>query len=420
MRTTPRADVFYDAGCSLCTRAARRFEHLLDRHAFRLVPLQAPGASALLGVREDHLLDEMRVRLRDGRVFGGADAMVEIARRIWWAWPVWAVSRVPGVLPPMRAVYRAIAARRTCTAGVCGSSVRGTSRLNATTRRIDYGALTPVIVLPLLALVTRGRVPDWAFMWTMAAALYASCKWLTYRHADERAQARVWRRVAYLVAWPGMDATAFLNDRPGEVGRALEWLSAVAKTTLGLVLLWAVAPLFLGRHDWLAGWIGMAGVVFVLHFGLFHLLSLAWRQAGVDAKPIMRNPLRSASLAEFWGRRWNIAFHELAVRFTFTPLRQVLGLRAATVAVFLASGLVHELVITLPARDGYGLPTLYFLLQAVGLVTERSAIGRQLGLGHGVRGWTFAAVTAAAPAVLLFPPPFIHRVVVPMLGAISA
>jgi D-alanyl-lipoteichoic acid acyltransferase DltB (MBOAT superfamily) len=217
-----------------------------------------------------------------------------------------------------------------------------------------------------------------------------------------------------------MDATAFLHDRPGQPGGALEWLSAAAKTALGIVLLSMVAPAFLHRHELLAGWIAMAGVVFVLHFGVFHLLSLAWRQAAIDAKPIMRNPLRSMSLAEFWGRRWNIAFHELASRFTFTPLRRWLGIRAATVAVFIVSGLVHELVITLPARGGYGLPTLYFLLQAVGLVAERSAIGRRLGLGHGARGWIFATVTAAAPAVLLFPPPFIHRVVVPMLGAIGA
>ena len=97
-----------------------------------------------------------------------------------------------------------------------------------------------------------------------------------------------------------------------------------------------------------------------------------------------------------------------------------LGIRAATVAVFIVSGLVHELVITLPAHGGYGLPTFYFLLQAVGLVAERSAIGRRLGLGQGARGWMFATVTAAAPAVLLFPPPFVHRVVVPMLGAIGA
>ena len=65
----------------------------------------------------------------------------------------------------------------------------------------------------------------------------------------------------------------------------------------------------------------MTGIVLVLHFGIFDLLSLGWRRLGVDAAPVMRSPLRSTSLAEFWGRRWNTAFHELAARFTYAPLR---------------------------------------------------------------------------------------------------
>ena len=288
-------------------------------------------------------------------------------------------------------------------------------------RQVDYGTLLPAVDLPLLALTTRSRVPDWAFMWTMAAALYASCKWLTYRHADQRTHAKRSRQLAYLLAWPGMDANAFLGDTAdSQHGTAVEWLAAAGKTTLGVVLVWRIAPPLIDSHALMAGWMAMAGVVFVLHFGVFHLLSLAWRQGGVNAIPIMRNPLRSASLAEFWGKRWNIAFHELAVRFTFAPLRRVVGIPRATLAVFLVSGLVHELVITLPARGGYGLPTVYFLLQAAGLVTERSAIGRRLGLGRGVRGRLFAVVMAVAPAFWLFPPVFVHRVVVPLLGAIGA
>ena len=81
----------------------------------------------------------------------------------------------------------------------------------------------------------------------------------------------------------------------------------------------------------------MTGLMFVLHFGTFHLLSLGWRTIGVDARPVMHSPLRSTSLAEFWGRRWNTAFHELATRFTFRPLRPAGRLGAALVA-FLASG----------------------------------------------------------------------------------
>jgi predicted DCC family thiol-disulfide oxidoreductase YuxK len=111
--------IFYDGTCRFCLATVRRFEPLLARRGFTLVTLQSPGAARLLGVSEDRLLDEMRVRLDDGSVFGGAAAVVEIARRIWWAWPLYALSRVPGAMTPMRAAYRWIARNRYCINGVC-------------------------------------------------------------------------------------------------------------------------------------------------------------------------------------------------------------------------------------------------------------------------------------------------------------
>ena len=117
--TQAAADVFYDADCPFCASTARRFERVLARRRFELVPLQAPDARGRLGVPEDRLLDEMRLRLQSGTVLGGADAIAEIARHIWWAWPLWAVSRVPGALLPLRAAYAWFARRRSCTSGVC-------------------------------------------------------------------------------------------------------------------------------------------------------------------------------------------------------------------------------------------------------------------------------------------------------------
>lgn len=125
MREQPRtaADVFYDAECGFCAAGARRFQRVLARRRFSLVPLQAPGAQTTLGVDEDHLLDEMRLRLQDGRVLGGAAAIVEIARSIWWAWPLWAVSRFPGAMRPLDATYKWVARRRGCVSGACRREV---------------------------------------------------------------------------------------------------------------------------------------------------------------------------------------------------------------------------------------------------------------------------------------------------------
>jgi len=150
------------------------------------------------------------------------------------------------------------------------------------------------------------------------------------------------------------------------------------------------------------------------------LLSLGWRSLGVNALPLMRHPLRASSLTEFWGRRWNTAFHELASRYIFRPWQRAVGATGATLLVFLVSGLIHELVISLPARGGYGLPTTYFVVQGVGAALERSGFGKRLGLRRGLRGWLFTAAFTTGPAFWLFHPPFVLRVILPFMQAMHA
>jgi hypothetical protein len=279
-----------------------------------------------------------------------------------------------------------------------------------------------ILILPALALLLAPSLPRWGFMWTMAGALYASGKWLTYRSVSARVP-RANRPLAlgYLLAWPGMNAKAFLlrADRGGRPRRS-EWGAAVLKTLTGVTLTWIVARTALPNHPLLAGWLGMVGLVLVLHFGTFHLLSLGWRRRGVDASPVMRNPVASSSLSEFWGRRWNTAFHELATQFTFRPAQLMVGRTAATLFAFLVSGLIHELVISVPAHGGYGLPTGYFVLQGLGVSAERTRAGRRLGLGNGWRGWLFTVLCTAGPAYWLFPPPFVRNVILPTLAAVGA
>jgi len=131
-------------------------------------------------------------------------------------------------------------------------------------------------------------------------------------------------------------------------------------------------------------------------------------------------PIAAKSLGEFWGVRWNRGFNDLAHQYIFDPARRKIGASWATMLAFLASGLVHELVISVPARGGYGLPTLYFLLQGCGLLAERSRLGRRARLRRGLRGRLFALTIAAGPAYWLFHPPFVLRVIVPMLRDIHA
>jgi len=279
----------------------------------------------------------------------------------------------------------------------------------------------PLLLLPATAIALRNLWPAWVLMWILSFAIFISLKRLTWWRTKEQRARAGWRCAAYLLAWPGMDADEFLNPS-GRVTRpsATAWFWATLETALGATTLWVVARSFPASQPLLRGWAGMAGLILLLHFGTFQIVALMWRAAGVNARPIMSAPLRATSLAEFWGKRWNLGFRQLGYELIFRPLQRSLGVELAGLLVFLVSGLIHDLVISVPARGGYGLPTGYFLLQGAGITMEHSRWGKRLGLAHGARGWLFMAAFVAAPVFWLFHPWFVMRVILPFMQAIRA
>ncbi len=407
-----RGWILYDGACRSCAASARRFDRIFRRRGFLFLPLQTNWIMDRLDLEPGAPLEEMRLLTADGRGIGGADAVVFLARQIWWAWPFAALAQSPAMHKLLDRGYRWIAAHRDCDHITC----------NLPPRR----------------------------------------RCLTFWGTGGQTQhVRVGRALAYFFLWPGMDAEKFVcpTDRqnlralnrqvlgkptsevreapdPRWVSRAAKQLSgnvpshagrmpalsakrrsivvATAKILLGAVLLFGLARF--APDPLLTGWIGMIGMILVLHFGMFALLAIAWRAYGLDVRPIMDAPLNSTSLGEFWGRRWNGAFNQLAFENIFRPVARSTGPILGTIVAFLASGLIHELVISLPARTGYGLPTAYFLLQGCGVIIQH----RVPRIRHGMAGQFFTASVVAVPAFWLFHPPFIRIVILPFMKAIGA
>jgi alginate O-acetyltransferase complex protein AlgI len=450
-----RGWILYDGDCRSCAGSAKRFERIFRRRGFLFLPLQTDWVMKRLDLEPGAPLEEMRVLTSDGRDIGGADAVIFLGRQTWWAWPFVALARLPGMHKLLDRSYRWIAAHRGCDHIACEIKKRRlpSRRFTKTAvERLPLLELWPgwiaLIVCPPLALLARNHIAPWQFMWLMAGAIFLGCKWLTFWIARRQiVHVRVGRALAYFFLWPGMDAEKFLRRPAGEVHKtreqalvsraagkpsgnvpdragslwpgaadgsermlALPFPSALGKMLLGVVLLFGVARF--AHQPLLTGWIGMIGIILILHFGLFHLLAVGWRIAGLDAEPIMDAPLRSKSLSEFWGRRWNAAFNRLTLDFVFRPLARRHGTTIATMAAFLVSGLIHELLTSLPAGAGYGLPTVYFLLQGIGILTERAL--------PQIRGQIFTIVITAVPAFWLFHPPFVRNVILPFMKAIGA
>lgn len=411
--------LLYDGTCRFCLGMVNRWRGTLECRGFGFAALQDEWVRERLDLPEEELLREMRVLTRCGKVLGAADAFAFLWGKIWWCWPLWILAHIPGVRWLINRAYRWVAAHRNCLGGTCSlhdHSVRPA-------RRWALPGWLPIAVFPALVIGFKEIFAEpWVFMWALAVVLFISCKWLTLWLAWTRgAVIGVRRALGYLFLWPGMDVKPFTCDAEAAVKPAgREWFPPLAKTAVGVVLIWGLGPLEI-ENDVLAGWCGMTGLILLLHFGSFHLLALAWRSWGVAAEPIMDSPVTSTSLSRFWSERWNRGFNELVHTFFFRTTYRRIGVTGAMFLVFLVSGLVHDLVISLPAGKCYGLPTAYFLLQGLGVLLERSGPGRRIGLNHGLLGWVYMAAFTMGPVYwLLFPVPFIKSVINPFLEVIGA
>lgn len=273
---------------------------------------------------------------------------------------------------------------------------------------LRWGAIA-LIVLTAAAFVVGRDFPGWVRMWLLAGAMWVGFKLM----AQERAKLKGWNHFAFW-AWPGMDAEAF------EVGQGpspQESRFSTARRGLlclltGIGLIWGVGP---HLENLIAlGWCGMVAMLLVLHFGVFDILAYAFNRAGIPVRPIMNAPWRAKTLAEFWGVRWNRAFSGVTRVALFRPLVRRVGAVPGTLAGFAFSGLAHELVITVPAGGGYGLPTLYFMVQGMGVFVERRWKGEKSFTSR-----LFLSAVILLPAYWLFQPIFMEEVMVPFLAILG-
>jgi alginate O-acetyltransferase complex protein AlgI len=225
------------------------------------------------------------------------------------------------------------------------------------------------------------------------------------------------RWAAFALGWPGMQPRLFARPRAGRLARAGALLvQGLASAALGVALVALARALWIGLESRLLASVALlCGLSCVLHFGAFNVLAGTWRAAGIPCDALFRAPWRSRSLSEFWARRWNLAFSEMTSIAAYRPLAERFGRPRALFAGFALSGLLHEMAISLPVMEGFGLPLLYFLLHGGLVVVERARAdaGRPFG-GWGGRVWTLLGLLAPLP--LLFHRPFLAGVLWPLIG----
>ena len=210
------------------------------------------------------------------------------------------------------------------------------------------------------------------------------------------------RWVSFSLLWAGMNPGAFQGER-----RKISWM-ADFYAGLGYLLAGLGMCVLLGYLEVYVLVAMFIGLSLFFHFGVLRITTSFWRFLGFPVRPLFRNPLASCDVRDFWSTRWNISFSQMIARAVRRPLVGCLGPEKSMFGVFLVSGVFHELVITVPVKSGYGMPTLYFLIHGIAVMIEKDT------WPHWVKKF-IALLLVVVPLPLLFPEKFTHEIIMPCL-----
>jgi predicted DCC family thiol-disulfide oxidoreductase YuxK len=119
-----RGWVLYDGHCGFCSRWLAFWKTTLSRHGFAVAALEEPWVVEKLSMPYEELIRDIRLLMADGSLVSGEDVYLQVTRRIWWAWPFYAVFSLPGFHWMIGTGYRWFARNRHYVSHACGLSGR--------------------------------------------------------------------------------------------------------------------------------------------------------------------------------------------------------------------------------------------------------------------------------------------------------
>lgn len=124
---------------------------------------------------------------------------------------------------------------------------------------------------------------------------------------------------------------------------------------------------------------------------------LAYAALGIDPRPLHDDPIRSKTITEFWGRRWNRAVHRFLKLTVFAPVARRGYTELGMALSFVVSAFIH-FAFMLPAAGLFwaGMMGAFFLVQLPFLWAER-ALGIARWPAPLARTWTLTLLLVSSP-----------------------
>ena len=113
--------VLYDGSCGFCAEWVPFWEGTLAKRGFRIAPLQEPWVTEAPGMQPERIAEDIRLYVPATReVVSGANVYRQVMQRIWWAYPLFLLTRIPGLRSLFDLAYRRFADNRHAFSKSCG------------------------------------------------------------------------------------------------------------------------------------------------------------------------------------------------------------------------------------------------------------------------------------------------------------
>lgn len=173
--------------------------------------------------------------------------------------------------------------------------------------------------------------------------------------------------------WLSVDSWERRQRRLSSHDKWTIFFKSLAPVVLMVLCYLFVVPVYRGVSWWLQAYLAIIPFWLLLE-AIGGVSRICWLSFGELVPSIHHSPWGAANLAEFWGRRWNRLFGDWLNQVVFIPWRR--KPRLAMGGTFFVSGLIHEVVVSLPMNIVYGESvwgwlTGYFIIQYLGCLAER-------------------------------------------------
>jgi hypothetical protein len=199
-------------------------------------------------------------------------------------------------------------------------------------------------------------------------------------------------RLAYLCSWGGTSPVK-QRERNFDATTFLQLFVAAAVLTAAMAIVKAASAHGLLPVRWFAGGITVLA---------FAELITAWHNfltglMGLTVRSLFQSPYRSASIGEFWTKRWNIAASKLFRKYCFVPVARR-GVWLALSVTFVTSAIAHVLLAFM-ALGRWEISLIcgaFFLVQPLLIAAERWMNVQRWRLAA-AWAWTLAVLTIVSP-----------------------